>query len=222
MCGLKDTLLLTDKTGQQWVTLGKCGNTKPENTPYEKLQIYYWLYGYFMTTDQEDEFKKCAEKGLSIISSDISYPNQTYVVFNREYPWAPSCEAVKEYSWKKAEIFTGEYHHEEIVNGINTSFLVEWLNSQKSETEEEQKEEDAVSIAVQDALVDDEITKLWQDGEADAVPNSGSKTIRSVLVKKDVEPTDSSEFADCLPIIQSRVYSNCISFSCSCRIICGL
>ena len=107
-------------------------------------------------------------------------------MFNREYPWAPSCETVRENAWKKAEIFTGDYRTETVVNGIKTSFLVEWIKSQKSENEGGQQEDYSNSNAEQDDFVADEIAKFCQDEEDAAASNLGSVTTRSVPLKKDV------------------------------------
>ena len=106
--GLKGTLILTDDKGQQWVTLKKHCDTRKDNLNVEKLSVWSWLYAYFMTPKQADEFSRSAEKGLPIISSEIASHHETYTIFNREYPWSPSCRDFEEYAWVDAKIKTGE------------------------------------------------------------------------------------------------------------------
>ena len=105
---LKDTLILTDDAGQQWISLSKYCDTGRKNLDIEKLSVWSWLYAYFMTPEQADAFLKCTEKGISVMSSDIASHHETYTIFNREYPWSPSCKEFKEYAWVNARLKTGE------------------------------------------------------------------------------------------------------------------
>ena len=105
---LKNTLLLTDDSGQQWVTLSKYCDTGRKNLDIEKLCVWSWLYAYFMTPEQADAFLECAETGLPVISSDIASHHETYTIFNREYPWSPSCKEFEKYAWVNAYLKTGE------------------------------------------------------------------------------------------------------------------
>lgn len=105
---LKSTLILTDDDGQQWICLTKYCDTGRKNLNVEKLLVWSWLYAYFVTPEQADDLTKCAEKGGSIISNDISSHHETYTIFNREYPWAPSCQSFEENAWVEALIKTGE------------------------------------------------------------------------------------------------------------------
>ena len=74
----------------------------------EKLLVWSWLYAYFMTPEQADAFLECAETGLPVISSDIASHHETYTIFNREYPWSPSCKEFEKYAWVNAYLKTGE------------------------------------------------------------------------------------------------------------------
>lgn len=106
---LKDTLILNDDDGQQWVSLTKYCGTKDKDLITEKLQEWSWLYAYFVSKEQAEELTKCSEKGLSVISSEISSHHDAYTIYNREYPWSPSCRIFKECAWVDAYIKTGEY-----------------------------------------------------------------------------------------------------------------
>ena len=99
---------MTDDREQQWICLTKYCDTGRKDLNVEKLSVWAWLYAYFMTRQQADEFKSCAEKGLPIISSDTASHHDTYTVFNREYPWSPSCVKFENGAWVEASVKTGE------------------------------------------------------------------------------------------------------------------
>ncbi len=105
---IKDTLILADNNGQQWICLTKFCDTGRNIMNVEKLYVWSWLYAYFMTQEQAEEFKRCAEKGLPIISNEIASHHETYTIFNREYPWSPSCKDFEEHAWVDAHVKTGE------------------------------------------------------------------------------------------------------------------
>ena len=106
---LKDTLILTDGNGQQWVALTKYRDTGRENLDIEKLSVWSWLYAYFMSPEQAGIFLKQAEKGHPIITSDVASHQQSYTIFNREYPWSPSCKSFVDDGWVDVSIRTGEF-----------------------------------------------------------------------------------------------------------------
>ncbi len=110
---LKDTLLLTDDSGVQWVCLTKYCDTGHRDLNKKRLLVWSWLYAYFVTPEQSVELSNCFEKGVSIVTSQIASHHETYTAFNREYPWSPSCHKFKEYAWVDVRIPTGEV---EIVN----------------------------------------------------------------------------------------------------------
>lgn len=105
---IKDTLILTDNIGQQWICLTKFCDTGRNTVNVEKLYVWCWLYAYFMTQEQTEEFKRCAEKRLSIFSNETASHHETYTIFNREYPWSPSCKDFEKYAWVDAHVNTGE------------------------------------------------------------------------------------------------------------------
>lgn len=106
---LKNTLILADYNGTQWICLTKYCDTGRKALKIEKILVWSWLYAYFVSTEQADELSKCAEDRKSVITSDIASHNETYSVFNREYPWSPSCRELNTYAWVNAQIKTGEY-----------------------------------------------------------------------------------------------------------------
>ena len=54
----KEDLLLTDEGGIQWVALSKYADTGKGDLAYNKLLIWNWLYGYFVTDEQLVTLKK--------------------------------------------------------------------------------------------------------------------------------------------------------------------
>lgn len=106
---LKDTLILTDHHGIKWICLTKYCDTGRKDLDTEKLLVWSWLYAYFVSPEQADEFSQCAGNGRSVITHDTASHNEIYSVFNREYPWSPSCKELDAYAWVDAQIKTGEY-----------------------------------------------------------------------------------------------------------------
>ncbi len=153
---LKDTLILTDDDGQQWVCLTKYCDTGRKDLDIKKLSVWCWLYAYFMTPEQADEFVKCAEKGLPIISSDIASHHETYSVFNREYPWSPSCHEFEEYAWVNTLIKTGEMETiTETVQVPDLSSIEALLRKYGGFLDEDRKIDDEVG-ADDDGIVDED------------------------------------------------------------------
>ena len=105
---IKSTLILTDANDEKWICLTKYCGTGRENLNIERLCVWSWLYAYFVTPKQQKAFSKCAEKGLSVINQKVASHHEIYSVFNREYPWSPSCREFDEYAWVDACIKTGE------------------------------------------------------------------------------------------------------------------
>lgn len=105
---LKNALLLKDVCGTEWVTLSAYFDTGREDLDIKKLYVWSWLYAYFVSPEQKKEFESCANKGLSVITRETASHHETYTVFNREYPWAPSCRSFNESAWVDASLKTGE------------------------------------------------------------------------------------------------------------------
>ena len=106
---LKNTLILADDNGQQWVCLTKYCDTGRKVLNKEKLFVWSWLYAYFMTSEQAEAFIKAAENGISIMNQMTSSHHETYTVYNREYPWAPNCKDFNDMAWIDVKLRTGEF-----------------------------------------------------------------------------------------------------------------
>lgn len=70
-------------------------------------------------------------------NSDLSFYGQINTVFNREYPWSPSCKSVREWAWRDAHIKTGEKSF--AVRGTGMDAILKkmgYLNDEESGYEE--------------------------------------------------------------------------------------
>lgn len=162
---LKETLILTDDNGAQWVSLTKYCDTGRKDLNVEKLLVWSWLYAYFVTPEQEALLSGCVEKGLPVLAHNLASHNETYVVFNREYPWSPSCKELKEYAWVDAQLKTGEYETvTESYQVPDYSFLDALLRKYRGETDDEEIPDDLVLLEEDkdhdDENLDDEISEI--------------------------------------------------------------
>ena len=104
----KEDLLLTDDRGNQWVVLSKYADTGKNDLAYDKLLVWNWLYGYFVTDEQLAILKEYAGKNVDLRNSDINWIPETYTLYSREYPWSSGSKSVLEWQWKNIELRTGE------------------------------------------------------------------------------------------------------------------
>lgn len=104
----KDDLLLTDDAGNQWIVLSKHADTGRGDLAFDKLLIWNWLYGYFVTDQQLTILKEYANKKVNLINSDIAEIPESYTLYNREYPWSSGSKSVLDWQWKTMELETGE------------------------------------------------------------------------------------------------------------------
>lgn len=104
----KEDLLLTDDEGIQWVVLSKYADTGRKDLASDKLLVWNWLYGYFVTDEQLGILKECSSKKVNLLNSDITGIPETYTLYSREYPWSSGSKSVLEWQWKNIELRTGE------------------------------------------------------------------------------------------------------------------
>lgn len=104
----KEDLLLTDDEGIQWVVLSKYADTGRNDLANDKLMVWNWLYGYFVTDEQLAILKEYANKKVNLLSSEITGIPETYTLYNREYPWSSGGKSVLEWQWKNIEVKTDE------------------------------------------------------------------------------------------------------------------
>ena len=102
----RQQMILKDSNDTVWVVLSRYADTR--QSAQDKLQIWNWLYGYFVTNDQYTALMKYADKEIDLLTGDISNVPATYRIFCREYPWAQSCTDLRRYTSTPLKIKTGE------------------------------------------------------------------------------------------------------------------
>ncbi len=149
---LKDTLILTDHHGIKWICLTKYCDTGRKDLNTEKLLVWSWLYAYFVSPEQADELFRCAGNGQSVITHDTASHHETSSVFNREYPWSPSCKELNAYAWVDAQIKTGEYETVKEIIEVPDISLIEALFCEHGGwvEDKEQKEEEVAEDGEED------------------------------------------------------------------------
>ena len=78
-----------------------------EKMRQDKLQVWSWQYAFFMNASQLAEFQSNVKKRISILTDEITGTHDTYILFNREYPWAPSCREFNAEAWVDIQLATG-------------------------------------------------------------------------------------------------------------------
>lgn len=104
---LRKTLSLTDENGVQWISLTKYTDTENTDVDIDKLLIWSCSYAYFVTPEQEILLNECFNKEISIVNYYIDTYHETYTIYNREYPWSPSCRNFEKYAYEEVQINTG-------------------------------------------------------------------------------------------------------------------
>lgn len=102
----KTRAILKDSKGVEWITLVKYADTK--NSTKDKLQIWNWLYGYFVTKEQFKILKEYASKNEKLLNGDITWIPETYTTYCREYPWSVGCQDIKQSVYTSMNLKTGE------------------------------------------------------------------------------------------------------------------
>lgn len=106
---LKDTMILTDDIGHEWVCLTRYCDTGRSYPDVDTHFVWCWQYAYFGTLQQANELSVCIDKGVSIRTSSLTSCHESYAIFNREYPWSPSCNDFEKDAWVDVSIETSEY-----------------------------------------------------------------------------------------------------------------
>lgn len=104
----KQDLLLSGHDGSQWVVLSKYADTGRHDLVHDKLMVWNWLYGCFVSEKQLATLKEYAAKGINLLYQDIIGIPETYALYNREYPWSAGSASILEYQYKDVSLPTGE------------------------------------------------------------------------------------------------------------------
>lgn len=202
---LKDTLILTDHNGTKWICLTKYCDTGRKDLDTEKLLVWSWLYAYFVSPEQADKLSRCTTKERTVITHGTASHNETSAVFNREYPWSPSCRELNAYSWVDAQIKAGEYKTVQVKEKIRKQEIEKEIGKILHATtdllweeEYDATKETAISISLPCAKLI-EIMNLRQqkadgfyydtNGTLAAFDTDLTQKINSVVVRKDILDT---------------------------------
>lgn len=97
----------------------------------ERLLTWSWLYAYFVTEEQFEQFQVAATDRVDFSSSKgIGLDPQSYSVFNREYPWSPSCDLLNKSSSVESGVVLNMPEEKEVEQEVlNVEFLEQYLKS---------------------------------------------------------------------------------------------
>lgn len=124
-------LILSDSNGTQWIRLSNYICSGREQLKAERLLTWSWLYAYFVTEEQFEQFQVAATDRVDFSSSKgIGLDPQSYSVFNREYPWSPSCDLLNKSSSVESGVVLNMPEEKEVEQEIlNVEFLEQYLKS---------------------------------------------------------------------------------------------
>lgn len=161
---LKSTLLLSDDNGTQWVYLKRYCGTNHGDITTDKLHVWSWLYAFFMKSEQLKIIQQYADKGSTLITSEIAFHHETYTLYNREYPWSPSCYEYVQNAWVECEINTGVYiDSSETLPDIDSSILEKLLREYEITITDEDEDDTSIILELGDTAETGNVEEMQQD-----------------------------------------------------------
>ena len=93
--------------------------------------VFQSAYAYFVTEEQFEQFQVAATDRVDFSSSKgIGLDPQSYSVFNREYPWSPSCDLLNKSSSVESGVVLNMPEEKEVEQEVlNVEFLEQYLKS---------------------------------------------------------------------------------------------
>lgn len=104
----KNDLKLIDDNGKEWIVLSNYADTGRNYFEHDKFFMWSKLCGYFVNEEQFKKLKEYIDKEIRVFNSEINEIPQTYILYNREYPWSSGSKALLPYQWIKCELKNDE------------------------------------------------------------------------------------------------------------------
>lgn len=130
---IKEDLILTDSSGDKWVNLIRYADTDHEKMKEDNLLSWAWVYGYFMSEKQADELMYLADKKIDFKRNNYVSINEAFTIYNREYPWSPSCKSFRETAWMDLEIAAGKKRYINVLAAASNLLWEEGYDASKQE-----------------------------------------------------------------------------------------
>ena len=111
----EDTLFLKDDSGDEWVCLGSSSHKSVAGMGNSELSDGKNSYAYFLSKDGGDFLMGNFNQIPLNEVQDLIWSDTVYSIFNREYPWAPSCKTLE-------EDISEDFHIKGVIKGNQLKF----------------------------------------------------------------------------------------------------
>lgn len=172
---LADTFVVSD-SNTEWVTFTRYISTKPTTSLSEHLEVWSWVYAFFVKDEQLNAFQQVFQRGDKIVAEDLRYSHDIHGCYIREYPWSPSCNEANHEAWVETQLQTSEDDVQEAETFADYQNLLQTLGygacfetpdqsclSMEDDAAED-AEDDAEDVADEDAAEDDTSVLASIDG----------------------------------------------------------
>ena len=83
-------------------------STNPTTSLSEHLEVWSWVYAFFVKDEQLNAFQQVFRRGDKIVSENLRYSHDIHGCYIREYPWSPSCNEANHEAWVETHLQTSE------------------------------------------------------------------------------------------------------------------
>lgn len=112
---LEDTLFLKDDSEDEWVCLGSSSHKLVAGIGNRELSAGKNSYAYFLSKNEADFLMGNFNQIPVNEVQDLIWSDTVYSIFNREYPWAPSCKTLE-------EDISEDFHIKGVIKGNQLKF----------------------------------------------------------------------------------------------------
>lgn len=173
---LEDTFVVSDDSDTEWVTFTRYISTNPTTSLSEHLEVWSWVYAFFVKDEQLNAFQQVFQRGDKIVAEDLRFSHDIHGCYIREYPWSPSCKAANHEAWVETQLQTSEDDAQEAETFAEYQNLLQTLGygvcfetpdqaclGMEDDTAEDAGD-DAEDVAEEDATEDDNSVLASIDG----------------------------------------------------------